>query len=490
MKSVVEQIIVNASLFPQKIALVEGKRKISYSELVKGILFAKYQLTSKYGLSKGNSVILAANKQISFVYVYFAAHLSGITVVPIDLETNVSRFEIIKAKVCPKLVIGFDLNCQSLSLSLFDGQIEDELSFGFPDDESVADIIFTTGTTGIPKGVLLTHKNIASATHNINTFIRNGCDDIELLALPISHSFGLGRLRCSLTLGATLVLLGSFVNVKRFYCFMEEYKITGLAMVPASWAFLKKMSGMKLFDYADQLKYVEIGSAPMCVEDKLLLMQSLPTTRICMHYGLTEAPRSTFLEFHADSEYLDSVGKPSPNMEVVIKDENGQNCECLAEGEICVKGDAVTKGYLGVQDIDANFYWNGYFRTGDWGMMDSSGYLYLKSRKKELINVGGKKVSPVEVEEVLKQLAGITDCACVAIPDPNGILGEVVRAYVVFDNNHPHLSEINSLIGNRLEVYKQPVEYIEVENIPKTGSGKVQRLLLNMHDYVESPKSI
>ena len=147
------------------------------------------------------------------------------------------------------------------------------------------------------------------------------------------------------------------------------------------------------------------------------------------------------------------------------------------EGEICVSGDAVTVGYLNIPKEESFF--GEYFRTGDWGTRDEDGYITLKSRKKELINVGGKKVSPLEVEEVLKQIDFIMDCACIAVPDPKAILGEVVKAYIVTDEpERVSYDVIDGMIGTKLEGYKHPAEYSVVDEIPKTASGKVQRLLL------------
>ncbi len=216
MKSVVEQIFNISEYYPDKIALIEGKRQITYAGLKSKILSINRLLCTLYKLRSGDRIIIAANKQLEFVYLYFASHLSGIIVVPIDSETNSDRFNYIVNKTLPKLIVGFHCrqeNCPTVPISAFEEVICDiNIPFAFPDLESASDIIFTTGTTGLPKGVILTHRNIAASVNNINAFIRNSKSDIELLVLPISHSFGLGRLRCVLAIGATLILLGSLVN--------------------------------------------------------------------------------------------------------------------------------------------------------------------------------------------------------------------------------------------------------------------------------------
>ncbi len=482
MTSIVEQVFAFGQEYPEKIALINGRSSKSYGELINDTLIAREVLSEKYRISKGDRVILAADKQMEFVAVYFACHLLEAVTLPIAPDSNPKRYELIKSKVSPKLVVGFkdsDAGVQIAELKEFNiddyKPTYDKLSF--PSLDSLADIIFTTGTTGEPKGVQLSHRNIMAAARNINTFIRNKRDDVEMLALPISHSFGLGRMRCALSKGQTLVLLGSFANVKRFFRFMKEYEVNGFGMVPASWALLKKLSGEEIAKYKDQLSYIEIGSAPMPLDEKQYLIETLPTTRICMHYGLTEASRSAFMEFHEAKDHLYTVGKQSPNMNITICDESGNSLSDGEEGEICVSGDAVTIGYLDLPKDES--FWGDSFRTGDWGIKDSDGYITLKSRKKELINVGGKKVSPIEVEEVLKGIDYIDDCVCIGTPDQDGILGEVVKAFVVTDK--PELisyENIDSIIGNQLEGYKHPAIYSVIKDIPKTSSGKVQRLSL------------
>ena len=147
------------------------------------------------------------------------------------------------------------------------------------------------------------------------------------------------------------------------------------------------------------------------------------------------------------------------------------------EGEICVKGEHVTKGYLSIDNTES--FYGDYFRTGDAGTIDENGYIYLKARIKELINVGGKKVSPTEVDEQILKIGGIKDCACVAMKDPDGILGEVVKAFIVKSpESDIAFDDIKAQLSNKLESYKIPTEFEWIDNIPKTQNGKIQRNLL------------
>ena len=483
MLTIEQAIWKQASFHPEKIAVKSGKDEVTYGQLTSRILSAKQMLINLPGYKKGGSIILAAGKQIEFLYVYFGAHLAELTVAPIDTETNPTRFGYIADAINPFCVIGFDkMDTNILKISLKDfKQLSGDSNvseINFPKEDAIADILFTTGTTGAPKGVPLTYKNEAAAARNINTYIKNNTDDIELLALPISHSFGLGRIRCCLVNGQTIILLGSFVNIKKIFRTIEEENITGFSMVPASWKFLQKMSGEKIAEYAHQLKYIELGSAYFSPEDKEHLAELFPNTRIAMHYGLTEASRSAFMEFHEDAANIASVGKASPYTLICTFDENGIMLSEGQEGEICVKGEHVTTGYINTSATDI-FYGDGYFRTGDVGTINADGYITLKSRIKELINVGGKKVAPTEVDEQLLKIEGIVDCACVAAKDPEGVLGEIVKAYIVkSEGAEITFEQIAEQLQGKLESYKLPIQYEWIDVIPRTANGKIQRNLL------------
>lgn len=479
MKTIEEQIFDQVQNIPDKVALIFGDTEITYSQLWDYCLCAAEKLKQDYHLKKGDRVILSAAGNIEFVYAYFGVHIAGGICVPIDPDTNQIRFEYIEKSTTPVCVMGLLHNVKKETIPFSDVvNGTSKATYIAPEQSQVADILFTTGTTGAPKGVALSYNNLSAAARNINAFIGNTSSDVELLALPVSHSFGLGRLRCSLSKGATVVMLGTFANVKKFFKEMARSQVTMFAMVPASWGFIKKMSGKYIGKFADQLKFIEIGSSFMPVEDKELLMSLLPNTRICMHYGSTEASRSAFMEFHTYKDNLLSIGKASPNVEIKIFTSQGTPAALGEEGEVCVKGEHVTCSYWNeTPERFASDFYDGYFRTGDCGTMDAEGNIYLKSRIKEMINVGGKKVSPMEVEDILNTIPGIKESACIGIPDPGIVLGEVVKAFIVADDNLSD-EEIMQQLRPQLEVYKLPVEIERINAIPKTGSGKIQRLSL------------
>ena len=229
------------------------------------------------------------------------------------------------------------------------------------------------------------------------------------------------------------------------------------------------------------MRYIEIGSAPMPIEHKKLLMQLLPKTRICMHYGLTEASRSVFIEFHETINKLQSIGKASPNVEIKIGDEYNNELPMNQKGRIFVKGGMVMKEYYENEMLTKESSADGWFYTGDLGHKDEEGYIYLDGREKEIINVGGLKVSPVEIEDILNQHGDIQSCACVGIPDPNGITCETVKVFLVSKGSQlklPSPCDLQTFLKDKLEPYKIPTEYEWIKSIPKTSSGKIQRNLL------------
>ena len=480
MLTIEEQIHNNARQIPEKTALISKDTSITYKELWDKCMRTSDVLRSRMKLKEGDRVIIAASGNADFIYTYFGVHLAGGICVPIDPDTNQKRFEFILSSTNPIAVIGVlhkvDYKPVSFEEVTTGGNPE---CFFSPRLDDVADILFTTGTTGTPKGVALSYKNIAAATENINEFIRNTPDDVELLALPVSHSFGLGRVKCVLAKGGTLVLLGTFASMKKFFGNIEKHYCTGLGMVPASWAYIKKMSGRKISQFAHQLNYVEIGSSFMPREDKELLMELLPNTRICMHYGSTEASRSSFMEFHSCKDNLLTAGQASPNCDIKIFSPEGKELPFGQEGEVCVKGNHVTCSYWNEppERFVSDFYGD-YFRTGDSGVMDEKGFLYLKSRIKEIINVGGKKVAPMEVEEVLNTVPGISESACVAMPDSEGVMGELVKAFIVCKDDSLTDAAILDHLRPRLEAYKLPAVIERISQIPKTLSGKIQRMKL------------
>ena len=475
----VEAIKRHAEESPDKIAIATADEEVTYGNLYARIKGAAIYLDDN-GIAKGDKIILAAQKELGFVYLYFGAQLAGVISVIADPQSSESRLEHIAKATSPRLCFGVDIpslgnKCHPYPrIPAYENQLADDDA---SDQDEISEILFTTGTTGAPKGVCLSCKNIYASASNINRYIGNLKEDVEILGLPLSHSFGLGRLRCNMLTGATLIVIGNFANLRQFFNALESHHATGFGMVPAVWSYIKRFSGRRIAKYSRQLKYIEIGSAAMPEDDKKLLSEMFPWTRICMHYGLTEASRAFFMEFHEYANNLGSIGKPaSPAIRAKILDDRGEDVPNGESGEICISGEMVMKTYLSEEDNRKAFFGD-YFRTGDWGHEDKNGNFYLSGRKKEIINIGGEKINPAEIEEAIKKL-GVEDCACVAVPDPEGILGEVPKVYVKRTGCKLSLDEIRQRTVSVLDAHLVPRYYEWAEEIPRTSSGKIQRLLL------------
>ena len=478
---ILDAIFRHAVETPAKPAVIDGDSVVTYSGLADGIRRAATALAG-LGVRRGDRVAISAQKGTGYVFFYFASQFVGAVNVVVDAQSSERRLRFVEAKTRPVVCLGYsspDVRSFGFDEIDFSAAPAADVSAGdgaSPDD--VAEILFTTGTTGEPKGVCLSHANIFGSASNINAFIGNSADDVEVLALPICHSFGLGRLRCCLVKGATIVLLGSFANLPLFFRSLERHKATGFGMVPAAWAYIRKVSGDRIARFAPQIRYIEIGSAAMPRERKEELARMFPDTRICHHYGLTEASRSAFMEYHADAADLNTIGREvCAEVSIRVFDEGGRELPDGEQGEICVRGNMVMKGYLDRGRTDADFFGE-YFRTGDVGWRSPDGRLYLAGRKKEMINVGGRKAAPSEIEDAAISL-GVEDCICAAVPDPEGILGEVPKLYVLRNGTSLSFDELKSRLAGVLEPYKVPVMYEWIDEIPKTASGKKQRLQLS-----------
>tara|TARA_B110000037_G_scaffold218300_1_gene281027 strand:- start:1949 stop:3427 length:1479 start_codon:yes stop_codon:yes gene_type:complete len=488
-KTIVSQIIKNAELYPEKLAITSelksAEEDISYKELSKKIKKASKFLIDN-DVSKGETVILSGSNSIAFVIGYFATHLIGAIAIPIDVQLKKSQIQFISEKC--KVKIAFLSNNTLVEgipkifplnklLKNDSSELNREISIK-PNDS--ADIVFTSGTTGKPKGVILSHENILESSKNINNFIKNTSEDIEVLPTPFSHSFGLARLRCNFLAGASVALASGFLFPGRIYQQLQATSATAISFVPAGAAVLLKFGENKLAKFKNQLKYIEIGSAPMHITHKKKLMELLPNTKICMHYGSTESSRSCFIDFHQDKDNLDSVGKVTPGVYLKIQNENGEECKINESGEIFTKGKSVSKGYI----TSKMSIKNDWLSTGDIGYKNEKDYIFLNGRKNDLINIGGKKVSPLEIENMINLIPSISECACIGISDPNGISGNIISALLVLkkskENIYNKISDIDltAYLRENLESYKIPSEFNWIDKIPKTSLGKIKRNII------------
>ena len=479
----VDTVLQNAQSHPNKVALVNSTDAsiLTYRDLKTNVEKIRAWLTAN-SVTVGDKVILAAARDFRFIYIYLALHSMGAVSVPLDPKTPPERFAYICQRTTPSLALWPDATMpESVALPDVKSLPQKSTPPCLVKPDMLADIMFTSGSTGDPKGVRLTHGNLACAVNNIIQFVGNTADDIELCPMPLSHSFGIARLRCVLYAGGTYILEEGVTRPKHLFETMTKYQATGLSMVGPAWTILRKLSVGRISKFFDQLRYMELGSAPLTAHAKKELADLLPCTHVCMHYGLTEASRATFLDFHDDADHLETVGRASPLCEIAIFSPEGKPLATGEEGEICVRGGMVTSGYLDPQDNKNAFFADGYFRTGDLGKLDEHGYVMLVGRIKEMINVGGEKVAPAEVEAEINTFPGVAASACVGQPD--AVLGETVAAFLVLENaqNPVDFNALKKYVSGRLESFKVPRTFSVISSLPTTATGKIKRSALKRH---------
>ena len=438
------------------------------------------------GLRPGDRVALFGENSITFSVAYFAIHAAGGIAVPIGSDVSAESVRQALEDCAPSLVLAENPSNAAAPAARTLPAPEQWAASDAPFEprcsgENPADLLFTTGTTGSRKGVLLSHGNIASAATNINAFVGTLADDIEVVPIPLSHSFGLGRLRCWAQIGHSLVLEPGLRNPALLYKRLVDTKATGLAIVPAGVALLRRLVGIRFAEVGTHVRYLELGSAALSPEDRRFLIETLPTTRICHHYGLTEASRAAFCELHRDWARPDCIGRPAPNVEIRIADEQGRSLPASEVGEILVRGDMVMQGYWQQPELTSSTLRDGWFRSGDEGWMDDDGYLYLRGRKGDVINVGGLKVAPHEIERRLCEIPGVREAACIGAPDPRGVLGQVVKAFIVSDAEPSELG-IAERLRRVLPEHELPRLFERVAALPKTESGKIKRAELRARE--------
>lgn len=433
------------------------------------------------GLRPGDRVLLCGPNSPEWAAAYFGIHAAGGVATPVDADIPGQDACWVAENSQARLA----LTTRSLGLAT---ATEDLSAFVRPGErqlataprctmDEAADLLYTTGTTGPRKGVLLEHRHIAQAALNVNALLRPQPCDVELVPIPLSHSFGLGRLRCMAQSGHALALEAGMRNPARLLKRLLDLKATGLSLVPAGFQLILRMTGDRLAEARDYLGYVEILGAPMPMATKQKLMELLPRTRLCHHYGLTEASRATFIEYHAEPHKLATIGRPSPNVEVEIHDSHDRPRPPDQHGELVVRGGMVMKEYWRQPDLTRQVMHDGWLRTGDCGFQDADGYFHLVGRDTDLVNVAGLKVSPEEIEQHLNTHPAIVESACLGIPDPHGITGECVMACLVI-RSHVTDEELVDWLRARLEEFKIPRVWQRVDRIAKTSSGKIQRHLM------------
>ncbi len=339
------------------------------------------------------------------------------------------------------------------------------------DEYDLAVILYTAGTTGEPKGVMLTHRNLCSNAYNSTSFSEIQADDVFLHALPLSHSYGLTVMNGCYLFNQKNVLMRRF-EAEEAFRLIEKYKVTLFFGTPAMFALMLKSPAAEKYDLSS-LRRCGSGSAPLPLET-LRGFQEKFGCPLLEGYGLSEAAPVVTRHRPDMVQKPGSIGVPIPGVEVRIVDDEDNDVPVGEVGELIVRGPNVSPGYYKMPEETGRTFRNGWLYTGDMAKRDEDGYLYIVDRKKDLIIRGGLNIYPWEVEEVLFEHPAVDDVAVIGVPDP--IMGEEVKAFVVLKPGY-YLSQeaLTTYCRRNLGRFKSP-RYIEfIEAIPRSPVGKVLR---------------
>ncbi len=355
-----------------------------------------------------------------------------------------------------------------------------------PDD--IAVLMYTSGTTGLPKGVPLTHFNVTANLDQISSFVDDAvskAEEVQLGVLPFFHIYGLTfALNYSMREAWTVILFPKF-QTKSICQAIEEYGITIVPGVPAIFSALCNLIEKKpdQFDISS-IRFCGSGAAS-CPAELLKRVKEVTGKPIIEAYGLTETSPITHMNPPLGEQKAGSIGIPLPGTEVkVIHPQSGEELPALHSGELMVKGPQVFEGYWGKQGVtDEALEKNGWFHTKDIVLMDTNGYFFIQGRLDDMINVNGQKVWPKEIEDVLSKHSAVKEAAVVGIEDER--TGQAPKAFVVFEKRVEQ-EELLDFCKEQLAGYKIPKEIEEISEIPRSHLGKNLRYVLRKESEQKS----
>jgi amino acid adenylation domain-containing protein len=508
----------SARRFPEKVALIAGKERVTYTELDRRAeAFAR--LFQANCIQRGDRVVLLLPNSVEAVAGLFGALKAGAVFCLIHPSTKADKLAYVlnncraaalvtQTRLLPEaeravarsasvkmlhVVDGnTDVRCQMSDVSRTDNlsSLTSDiwhLTSAFPGiDLDLAMLVYTSGSTGFPKGVMMTHQNIVAAATSITTYLENTSDDIIMNVLPMSFDYGLYQVLMGVKIGGTVILENSFAFPYVILQKMKEERVTGFPLVPTIAAILLQMKNLEPGTLPD-LRYLTNTAAALPTAHIARLQELFPTTRIYSMYGLTECKRCTYLPPEQLKVRPDSVGIAIPGTEAYVVNDRGERVGPGVVGELAIRGAHVMKGYWEDPQATAErlhpgpYPWERVLHTGDLFKMDEEGYLYFVGRKDEIIKSRGEKVSPKEVEDVLYALNGIQEAAVVGTPDP--IFGMAIKAVIVRAEGS-ELTERDVLqhCARRLEDLMIP-KYVEFRaELPKTDSGKIRRSVVQAEE--------
>lgn len=480
-KSIVEQLSEHARKSADKLAIITPEEGITYGELYRLIKGYASFLQSQ-GVRRGDIVLARAAQTIEYAVLYFGVHLAGGVISSLEETTPVAEL----SRIARHIGAAFIVEQAAIHAPEFrvlpravieDAENADTAQSAFPRGDELADILFTTGTTGASKGVALTHDVLSATAENLSFGCGYREDTVMVAASPLNHAHAIRHLYTTLANGGTFYLLNGMTNLKRFYQALD-YPCEKIAcwMPPSAIRMLFLLSGNKLGEYAEKLEFLEVSTQPLPEADKEKLCQLLPRTRLLNCYGSSESGVACMYDFREYPNRPGCVGRPMPNTEIFFVDEERDRVSASKEkpGLIVCAGDTAMQEYVNELELTKSVLAGNAVYTSDLGYMDEEGFVYVMGRQGDVINVGGLKVAPTEVEDVALGYDGIEDCVCVAKEHP--ISGKTPKLLVVMKQNREFdAKDLRGYLLERLESYKVPTSFEQVDAVKRTYNGKIDR---------------
>jgi long-chain acyl-CoA synthetase len=488
MSNLAQNLLHTAAKEGRHPALRMDEARLTYDEFRDAALRVASALRSR-GVEPGDRVGMVLPNVLSFPIVFYGALLTGAAVVPMNPLLKAREVEYYLRDSGARLVVSGEQSAEPVTEAAGTVGIEAvTVGAALPEalmadapladpsdraDDDTAVILYTSGTTGQPKGAELTHAGLNSnARTTQETLMEGTADDVIMGCLPLFHVFGLTcSLNAGVLAGATLTLIPRFDGGKALSV-VERDKVTIFQGVPTMFSAMLHSPAAGTTDVSS-LRLCNSGGSAMPVE----VMRSFEETFCCIvleGYGLSEtSPVASFNHPHAERK-PGSIGTPIRGVELRLVDDDGNDVAAGEVGEIAIRGENVMKGYWQRPEDTATAIPDGWFRTGDLARQDEDGYFFIVDRKKEMIIRGGYNVYPREIEEALYEHPAVAEAACVGVPHPD--LGEEVAAAVALKPGATaDPAELRAWVKERVAAYKYPRHVWLVDALPKGPTGKILR---------------
>ncbi|MFT5873334.1 MAG: long-chain acyl-CoA synthetase [Clostridium sp.] len=462
------------------------KNEISYNETFKNVIKKASFIKSK-NLSKNDAVLLVSENSNFFIENYFGIIKSGVICVPINPALNSNEIKYIIDSLNIKLIFTQNKFSEKINGLVCDGveiyTEKDECDFSceyennynevINIEEDVAVILFTSGSTGNPKGVMLTHYNLMYNTNSIIEYLKLTKEDRVEMVLPFYYCYGTSILHTHFRVGGSLVINNKFMFPQTVIEDINKYNCTGFSGVPSTYQILLRMTDIAKTN-VPSLRYITQAGGKLSEIFIKQLIDILKGVDIFIMYGQTEATaRLSYLPPHLINKKMNSIGLGIKGTELMVLNSEGSTVKHGEIGEVVAKGGNIMKGYFNDKEDTNKVIKQGYLYTGDLAKVDDEGYIYIVAREKNIIKSGGIRISPREIEDIILQIPEVVECAIIGVEDD--ILGEAVKAFVVLIENKPFIDVkyILDFCRKQLPSYKTPRHIEFLKALPKNSSGKV-----------------